>query len=70
MNDYIKSDLMRYYGKYDMITFLHAYLRNRTFRFQCAFRLCNSNGLSKIIGFFYGASIGQRLLYSYHEPLR
>ena len=52
MNDYIKSDLMRYYGKYDMITFLHAYLRNRTFRFQCAFRLCNSNGLSKIIGLF------------------
>lgn len=24
MNDYIKSDLMRYYGKYDTFTFLKA----------------------------------------------
>ncbi len=51
MDDYIKSDLMRYYGKQDMYTFLYAYFRNRTFRFQCALRLCHvSGGVMKIIG--------------------
>ena len=44
MNDYIKSDLMRYYGKYDILTFITAYLKNRTFRFQYAFRLCHCTG--------------------------
>ena len=44
MDDYIKSDLMRYYGKQDMYTFLYAYFRNRTFRFQCALRLCHVSG--------------------------
>ena len=52
MNDYVKSDLMRYYGKYDTVTFLKAYLKNSTFRFQCAFRLSRSSGLEKIIGLF------------------
>jgi len=52
MNDYVKSDLMRYYGKYDMLTFFKAYLTNRTFRFQYAFRMCQTNGLSKLIGLF------------------
>ena len=51
MKDYIKSDLMRYYGKYDIITFFIAYLRNRTFRFQFAFRLYHGKGLVKLIGF-------------------
>lgn len=50
VNDYIKSDLMRYYGKYDMFTFIKA-LRSRTFRFQLAFRLCQkSRGVGKLIG--------------------
>lgn len=52
MNDYIKSDLMRYYGKYDLHTFVKAYFRNGTFRFQCAFRLCHCKGLKKILGLF------------------
>ena len=52
MNDYVKSDLMRYYGKYDMATFLKAYCRNSTFRFQYAFRLCQSSGISKFLGLF------------------
>lgn len=52
MNDYVKSDLFRYYGKTDIFTFLKAYLRNRTFRFQCAFRLCQSSGSEKLIGLF------------------
>lgn len=50
MNDYIKSDLMRYYGKYDIFTFIKAYLRNRTFRFQYAFRLCHCTGIVKLFG--------------------
>ena len=52
LNEYIKSDLMRYYGKYDMLTFIKAYIVNRTFRFQYAFRLCQRTGLVKIIGLF------------------
>ena len=52
MNEYIKSDLMRYYGKYDTLTFMKAYYQNRTFRFQCAFRLCHCTGLARKIGLF------------------
>lgn len=52
MNDFIRSDLMRYYGKYDIFTFFKAYLRSRTFRFQYAFRLCQCSGFVKIIGLF------------------
>lgn len=52
MNDYIKSDLMRYYGKTDILTFFRAYLRNKAFRFQCAFRLCQSSGFKKAFGTF------------------
>mgnify|MGYP005787361413 CR=1 FL=1 len=50
MNNYVKSDLMRYYGKYDAFTFFKAYLLNRTFRFQYAFRLCNEKGIKRIFG--------------------
>lgn len=52
MNEYIKSDLMRYYGKCDVFTFLRACFRNRTFRFQYIFRLCHTTGLTKLIGLF------------------
>ncbi len=48
--EYIKSYLFRYYGKNNFLTFIKAYLRNKTFRFQCAFRMCNGKGLSKYIG--------------------
>lgn len=50
MNKYIKSDLMRYYGKSDVGTFVKAYLGNRTFRFQYAMRLCREKGLIKYWG--------------------
>ena len=50
MNDYVKSDLMRYYGKYDTLTFLKAYVQNSTFRFQYALRLSQCSGLTKFIG--------------------
>ena len=33
MNDYIKSDLMRYYGKFDRITFIKAFVFDKTFSF-------------------------------------
>ena len=50
MNEYILSDLHRYYGKHDLKTFIIAFLKDRTFRFQCAFRLCNDKGINRIIG--------------------
>lgn len=50
MNDFVKSDLMRYYGKCDCFTFLIALLRNKTFRFQYVFRLCQLRGGVKYIG--------------------
>lgn len=52
MNEYIKSDLFRYHGKTDFKTFITAILKNRTFRFQVSFRLCQSKGFSKYIGYF------------------
>lgn len=51
MNEYIKSDMFRYTGKTDFLTFLKLYC-DRTFRWQVAFRLCNSHGISKVIGYF------------------
>lgn len=41
---------MRYYGKSDNGTLIKAYFSNRTFRFQCAFRLCQDSGIKRIIG--------------------
>lgn len=52
MYEYIKSDLMRYYGKCDKHTFIKAYFSDYTFRFQVAFRLCHCGGLSKKVGRF------------------
>ena len=52
MIDFIKSDLMRYAGKTDGITFLLEYIKNKTFRFQVAYRLCNSKNFLKYLGFF------------------
>lgn len=52
MNDYVKSDLMRYYGRYDVMTFIRAYLKNRLFRFQFALRMCQGTGISKLFGLF------------------
>lgn len=50
MNEYVKSDLFRYYGNCKVSTFLHALLRDRTFRFQYIFRLRQSTGLARQIG--------------------
>lgn len=50
LNEFIKSDLYRYYGKTDLNTLLKAYLKNATFRTQVSIRLCQSK--SKIEVFF------------------
>ena len=50
MNDYVKSDLMRYYGRCDGKTFVKAFCQNRVFRFQYAFRMCHTKGLSRLWG--------------------
>lgn len=50
LNEYVKSDLFRYYGKCDFKTFLKGYRKNRAFRLQVALRLSQSTGLSKMLG--------------------
>lgn len=52
MFEYIKSDCLRYTGKTDYITILTLYLKNPTFRWQAAYRLCNkdSGGVERIFG--------------------
>lgn len=51
MNEYMKSDLMRYYGKTDALTFAKGLFLNRTFRFQCILRLGAGSGFKKALGF-------------------
>ena len=50
MNQYVKSDLYRYCGNTSWKSFISAYLRIRSFRFQVAFRLVNASGFHKILG--------------------
>ena len=50
MNKYVKSDLFRYYGKYNMKTFIKALLINKSFRVQYAFRLWQNKGFIKYWG--------------------
>ena len=50
MNDYIKSDLFRYYGNCSFSTLLKGF-RNKTVRFQICFRLAKSRGgVLRIVG--------------------
>lgn len=50
MNEYIKSDLFRYYGDCSYVTLLKG-IRNRTIRFQICFRLATSQGgVSRTLG--------------------
>ena len=52
MNEYIKSDLYRYYGKTNFLTFIKGYIINPSFRYQVAIRLCQDKGLKKVFGYF------------------
>ena len=49
MNEFIKSDLFRYTGRTDWRAFFHQY-QDGTFRWQVAFRLCNSSGIEHLFG--------------------
>lgn len=42
--DYIKSDCFRYTAKDDLKNIIKLYITNSTFRWQVAFRMCNSVG--------------------------
>lgn len=44
MNEFIKSDLYRYYGKTDLVTFLRAMCSNSAFRYTCHNRLYTRGG--------------------------
>lgn len=48
---YIKSDCYRYTEKADFKSVLKLYLKNRTFRWQVAFRLCNAEGFIRYLGY-------------------
>jgi len=48
--NYIKSDLMRYYGNWTLSTFIKAVFFNRTFRFQMSYRLCHAQGFMHFVG--------------------
>lgn len=61
VSDYIKSDLVRYYGKSGCFVFARAYCRSRVFRLQCALRLCNGEGVARIAG---------RVLYGFNRTKR
>ncbi len=50
MNKYIESDLYRLKGKTSFKTFVKMYFRSGTFRWQVAYRLVRSTGISKLIG--------------------
>ena len=49
MNKYIKSDIYRYYGKYNFTTLIKGWL-NSTIRFQIIFRMCKMEGFSSVVG--------------------
>lgn len=49
--DYIRSDLYRYVGDTKIRSFVKIYIKSATFRFSVAFRLINSKGILKVIGF-------------------
>ncbi len=48
MNDYIKSDITRYYGSYNLKNFIKGIL-HAPIRFQVIFRLCQDRGIKKYV---------------------
>lgn len=70
MDNYVKSDLTRYYGKCDFKTFLKAYRTNSTFRFQYAFRMCQSKGIKKKFGLFLWRINRMKKVYRFHMKLK
>lgn len=50
MNEYVKSDLIRYRGGVSLPLLLIQYFYSRAFRWQVAFRLSSSHGIEKVLG--------------------
>lgn len=50
MNNYIKSDVYRVYGKADLLTIIKAFIKDRTLRFQIILRMRQSDGFVRFIG--------------------
>lgn len=48
MNEYVKSDLYRCYGKCDILTFLRAMFEDPGFNYMFWLRMCQKGGLIKI----------------------
>lgn len=64
MNEYIKSDLYRYYENHRMSTFIKALLKNRGFRHMVGVRLAQNKGYTGVVGKFL-----YKLLRSKHIQL-
>lgn len=59
VNEYVKSDAVRYGVVPTFRGVASEYLRNKTFRWQVAFRLVNSTGFEKLIGaLLWNVSVG------------
>lgn len=63
MNEYVKSDLVRYRGRWSVLLCIAQYLYSRTFRWQVAFRLANSHGLERFVGQILWAINGSKRLF-------
>lgn len=47
---FIKSDIFRYYGHYNLAILFRALFTNDTLRFLIFFRMCHGKGIQKVIG--------------------
>lgn len=59
---YIKSDVYRYYGSCSIFNCLHAFLHNRTLRFQIILRMRQGNNFTKVCGKFFSLIFKNRNL--------
>lgn len=51
VKQYIRSDLFRYKGKTNFLSFLKLYIKSAVFRWQVAFRLCKGKFIVKLLGY-------------------
>ncbi len=68
MNEYIKSDCYRYFGKTDIWTMIIGFFSNPLFRFQVALRLASGGGvLITSLEESYGSLIKTKKLFKSKE---
>ena len=84
VKEYIKSDLYRYTGKTNLLSFVKLYLKSNVFRWQIAFRLCKGksiikalgnlmwffNRTKKNIGIYRSTNIGYGLFIGHNAPIQ